>query len=181
MHKHPCTCLLAYECVHKNKSGRNLSQCYLFQTRYGTAHKNNTAINKASKQSASYSLHLLALAQRVLLMPAHTHTGFHTSTSLTSTYTCSKPHVVSIVTFQPFMVVAGLMGAAVLVELSGTHFTAAAAVRHQAYTSGANRATWWAFTHRRATGINLGDKQRRVEMDGVMDRSMDGCVEVIQE
>lgn len=73
----------------------------------------------------------------------------------TSTNTPGHRHIVAVVTLQPFVVVTGSHGAAVLVELCRTHLTAATSIWHQANPRGANPGLCGASTHCWAAGHHL--------------------------
>lgn len=71
-------------------------------------------------------------------------------------------HIVAIVALQAFVMVAGPSFVAVLVELSGTHLAAAAAVRHRADPRGTRRRPrrtlahhWTASSHLREGGHSV--------------------------
>lgn len=64
-------------------------------------------------------------------------------------------HVIAVVALQSLVVVAGHRGAAVLVQLGGTHLAAPAAVGHRTHPGGAREGHGWTLTYRRAAGTHL--------------------------
>lgn len=83
--------------------------------------------------------------------------------SLTSTDAPGHGHIVAIITLQPFVVVAGPRGAAVLVKLCSTHLAAPTSIWHSANSWRANQGLVRALTHCWAASSHLegwGKEQR---------------------
>ena len=143
---------------HKNSASTNYYTSHLTRyTLFTPHHSSNTEHLQPSLHTLNPNTSTIHTSKRPTSSPYH---------NLTPADALGQGHVIAVVALQSLVVVAGHRGAAVLVQLGGTHLAAPAAVGHCTHPGGAREGHGWTLTYRRAAGTHLevwGGERNRIE------------------